>query len=231
MSNRDPLEQLASFRIEADESTRARDLRAIRAELQRTPEGPSVVRRRWTLGVVVALTVAGPAAAIAADDALPGDVLYPIKRVAEPIIQLFDPDVAVEHRIEEVAGLVDRETDDAVIQQRIDIARDALTETDSPILERELDRIVDRWITDRTTAPDPPTDRPSTTTEPERIGPTNDRSDRESEAVPVDVPESTTTTSAPPPVTEPPPSDRSTTTVHRDSGDRPPSDDRPRTTP
>lgn len=225
MSDRDPLDQLSSFRVEADEHTRARDLEAIAARLERTAPGPVGRRRRWTLGVVVALTLAGPAAAIAANDALPGDPLYPIKLAAEPIVRLFDRDVVAEHRIEEVAGLVDRATDDVVIQERIDVARDALAETDAPSLERELDRIVDRWTTDRAPAIDQPTDRPSPTTEPLRDAP-SDRRDR-----PIDTPESTTTTVDRPAATEPAAPDPTTTTVHRDNDQRPPADDRPRDTP
>ena len=226
MSNRDPLDQLKQ-----NQAAYYRWLEAIRTELQRTPAGPSVARRRWTLGVVVALILAGPAAAIAADDALPGDLLYPIKRIAEPIVELFDDDVTVEHRIEEVEGLVDRETDDVVIQQRIDIARDALAETDSPRLERELDRIVDRWIADRATGPDHTSDLSPTTTRPLRPAPTTDRRDQEPGPAPIDTPESTTTTSDRPSATEAPPSDGTTTTVPGDTDDRPPPDDRPRDTP
>lgn len=229
MSDRDPLAQLAAFRIQADDRARARDLDAIHTELQRTR--PPVVRRRWTMGVVVAMILAGPAAAIAADDALPGDVLYPIKRVAEPVIQLFDRDAAVEHRVEEVAGLVNREADDALIRERIDVARDALTTIDSPALERTLDGIVDRWIADRTPTTDRPTDRSPTTTQPVRIAPTGDRSDREPDPAPIDVPDSTTSTSELPAVDEPSPADRTTTTVSGDVGERPPPDDRPRDSP
>ena len=232
MSNRDPLDQLASFRIQADERTRARDLEAIRTELQRTSSGRGVVRRRWTLGVVVALILAGPAAAIAADDALPGDLLYPIKLVAEPFVQLFDTDVVVEHRIEEVAGLVDRESDDVVIQERIDIARRALAGTNAPLLERELDRIVDRWAGDRLTPPDGRTDQPSTPNTRSRPAPTTSvPRDRASEPAPDGPPVSTTTTSDRPPATEPPPSDRTTPTAPGDIDDSPPPSDRPRDTP
>ena len=225
------MDQLASFRIRADESTRARDLEAIRTELERASSGRAVVRRRWTLGVVVALILAGPAAAIAADDALPGDLLYPIKLVAEPIVQLFDTDVVVEHRIEEVAGLVDRGSDDVVIQQSIDIARDALAETDTPLMERELDRIVDRWVSDRATRPDHTGDLSPTTTQPLRPARTTDGSDREPEPAPTDAPESTTTTGDRPGMTEPRPSDGTTTTLPRDTDDRPPPGDRSRDTP
>jgi hypothetical protein len=72
---RDPLDQLAAFRIETDDEVRSRDLEAIRTELRQRPPEPVVGRRRWTLGVVVAMMLAGPAAAVASDAALPGDLL------------------------------------------------------------------------------------------------------------------------------------------------------------
>lgn len=225
MSERDPLEQLAAFRIDVDDDMSARNLEAIRNELRRRPVEPVAVRRRWTLGVVVAMLLAGPVAAVASDAALPGDLLFPIKRAVEPIVLLFDPDAAVEHRVEEVAGLVDREADEALIRERIDVARDALAETDARQLERELDRIVERWGTDRSVV----TDRPAATTVPRRDAPPTDEPGREPEPAPVDVPETTTTDRAA--TTEPPPPDRTTTSVHQDTDDRPPSDDRPRDTP
>lgn len=228
MSKRDPLDQLAAFRVHADDEVRARDMEAIRTELRRTPPAQTVGRRRWTVAVVMAMILAGPAAAVASGDALPGDLLYPIKRVVEPIVQLFDRDVVVERRVEEVAGLVDRDSEEEVILERIDIARDALAESDAPLLEEELDRIVDRWVTDRSTGTPAVTDRPPATTAPRRDAPTGDGRD---DPAPVDVPGSTTTTDRPA-TSEPPPSDRTTTTTApRDTDDRPPSDDRQQDTP
>lgn len=232
MSKRDPLDQLAAFRVHADDARRARDLEAIGTELRRTPPAQTVGRRRWTVAVVMAMILAGPAAAVASGDALPGDLLYPIKRVVEPIVQLFDRDVVVERRVEEVAGLVDRDSEEDVILERIDIARDALAESDAPLLEEELDRIVDRWVTDRSTGTPAVTDRPPATTAPSQPAPPTDRRDQEPEPAPIDAPESTTTTTTDRPATsEPPPSDTTTTTAPRDTDDRPPSDDRPRDTP
>lgn len=239
MSTRDPLDQLAAFRIDADDDMRARDLEAIRAELSRTASRPAGGRRRWTLGVVVAMILAGPAAAIAGDDALPGDLLYPLKRAAEPVVQLFDRDVVAEHRVEEVAGLVGRNVDEFEIQQRIDIARDALAETDAPLLERELDRIVEEWAGDRSSPTRAVTDEPVATTAPP-TEPIRDWDDRRTEPAPVDPRESTTTTvhrstDTRPSDTQPSdngPSDGPTATTEPPGGDdRPPPDDRPRDTP
>ena len=229
MSKRDPLDQFAAFRTEVGEEMRARDLQEIRAELRRNPPEPVGGRRRWALGVVVSLIVAGPAAAVASIDSAPGDLLYPVKRAVEPMLQIFDSDVAVEHRVEEVATLVERQTQDDVIEQRIDIARDALAETDQPLLEQELDRIVDRWVSDRARSTPAVTDEPvSTTTAPEE--PVRDGADQEVVPPPADPTEPTTTTQNRPSDTEP--SDRPTTSTRPQDGEEPPPpDDRPRDTP
>lgn len=227
MSRPDPLEQLTRLRIDTDDQRRTRDLEAIRTDLRRVPPpAPSTVPRRWTLGVVVAMILAGPAAAVAGDDAVPGDLLYPIKRAVEPIVQLFDRDIVVEHRVEEVAVLVDRGVEDRIIEERIDVARDALTERAVPGLQEELDRIVDAWVTDRT-LPDV-TDEPPVTTSPRDDDPST--LDRQ----PASAPESTTGSTDR--AREQPPSDRTTTTSSTTSvsitdGDGPTSDDRPRDSP
>lgn len=230
MSNRDPLNQLAAFRLEAEDVTRARDLEAIRAELRRHPPVRSKGRRRWTLGVVVAVMLAGPTAAIASDDAVPGDLLYPVKRAVEPIVQLFDRDVAVEHRVEEVAVLVDRDTTERVVEERIDIARDALAENDVPRLRQELDRIVDRWVADQS---EPSvTDLTPSTTAPVREDTRRDRGERERDDR--EPTEATSTTVAGDRPADRPSVTTTTMAAERTDGqpaDDRPADDRPRDTP
>lgn len=225
MTERDPLKQLAAFRVDIDDTTRARDLEAIRTELRRSSAEPSPVRRRWTLGIVVAMILAGPTAAIAGDDALPGDLLYPVKRAVEPFVQLFDRNVVAEHRVEELEGLIDRQTDDFEIEQRIEIARDAVADSDAPLLDRELDRLVDRWVADRPLPAPPVVDEPVSTTAPPSE-PLRDQGDRRTEPPPVDPPPSTTTT-----LDRARSTDRSTTTTVPRDDDRPPTDDRARDTP
>ncbi len=231
MRRPDPLDELARFRVEVDETARARDLAAVTAELHRRPTAAPPARR-WTLGVVVAVILAGPAAAVASDGAAPGDLLYPIKLATEPVVQLFDRDVVVEHRVEEVAELIDRQSEDELIEERIAVARDALAETDAPAYEEQLEQIVDRWVTDRAAHEPAVTDLAPTTTprprpEPERP------SDREPEPASVDPPTTTTTTDE---VRDaPPPRDATTTTstgqTQPPPEDRPPPDDRPRDQP
>jgi hypothetical protein len=231
VSNHDPLDQLSRLRIEADPTTRANHLDAIDAELLRRPASRAGRGRRWTLGVVVAMLLAGPVAAVAGDRAVPGDLLYPVKHVLEPIVRLFDEDVVAEHRVEEVGELVRRGSGDAVIEEQVTAARDALADTDAPELERELDRIVDRWSVDRQSAEPGVTDAiRSTTTVP---GDASRREPTDLEERPTDPPPplTTTTISRDQPIdSAPPPSDGTTTTsTAAPAGDavRTPPDDRP----
>lgn len=207
MSKPDPLDQLTAFRIDVAEERRGRDLDAIRAELDRRPPR-STAPRRWTLAVVVAVMIVGPAAAVASDGAAPGDLLFPIKQLTEPIVQLFDRDVVAEHRVEEVAVLIDRRAEDSLIEERIEIARRTLAESDTPDLEQSLDRIVDRWENDRTDTPPPVTDVVPDTTD--FSGPTRETIDRTSDTRD-DVP--TTSTAADRSRDTAPPSDQATTTT------------------
>ena len=230
MSKHDPLDQLAAFRIEVDDEARSRDLSAVRAEVGRRKPYRAPRRSRWTLGAVVAVLLAGPVAAAASDDAAPGDLLYPIKLATEPIVRLFDRDIVAEHRVEEVAVLVDRDSENEIIEERIAVARDALAETDVPRLEQELDRVVDLWIGDR---PEPTVvDEPTPTTGPPRDEPTGDPSDRAPEPEPVDPPRATSTTVVADQPRDTQPHDRTTTTTAAPGDDdRQPPDDRPRDTP
>lgn len=225
MINRDPLNQLTALRIDVDQGTRARDLEAIRADLRRVAGARPAPRRRWALGVVLAMMLAGPGAAVASDGAVPGDLLYPVKRAVEPIVQLFDSDVVAEHRVEEVERLIDRKTEDALIEQQLEIARDALAETDAPLLEDALERAVDRWVSERSTPPR--TDQPAPTTVPRRES-VRDQTDRDAGPAVSDALESTTTTIDRPIVTRP--TERRTTST-APSDDRQPPDDRPRDNP
>lgn len=234
MSKPDPLDQLAAFRIDVDDERRGRDLAAIRTELERRPPNPRRVRRRWTLSVVVALMLAGPAAAVAGDTAVPGDLLYPVKRIAEPIVQLFDRDIVAEHRVEEVAALIDRGSEDALIEDRIAVARLAVAETDAPVLAQRLDRIVDRWVSDRIEISPPATDVAPVTTD--TSAPTGDMTDPPRDSRSTDP--TTTSTSGDRPRDTPPPERATTTTsaapttsTATDSETPPADGDRPRDRP
>ncbi len=213
--------------MEVDPAIRSSHLDAIDAALRRHPMPRPSRGRRWTLGVVVAMLLAGPVSAVAGDRAVPGDLLYPFKRAFEPIVALIDRDVVAEHRVGEVGELVRRGSEAAVVEARVAVARDALEEADDPVLERELDRIVDSWSTDRRAADVAVPDRvtPSTTS---RDGSPQDPGRQRRTDVP---PPITTTSRAEEQVDSvAPPSDRTTTTgteAPTGDGGRPLQDDPP----
>lgn len=99
--------------------------------------------RRWLAGLLVGVGVLVPGAAFASDSALPGDLLYPVKKLLEPLVELVDHDVVAQHRIEELEDLVDRgdPADASTVDSLIDEAVDALDRLDSPSLEARLDAV------------------------------------------------------------------------------------------
>jgi hypothetical protein len=182
---------------------------AVIAEAIRAPNVAEVQRRslRWRLRVPAFLTavavIAPIGAAVAAESALPGDFLYPVKRITEPIISVFDTDVVAGHRIDELVRIVDSPNEVDRLSGAVDDAKDAVI--DLPRGHHLRDDLI--AITDRISnlQPDTRTDV-STGNETDRpVDPARD---------------SNTTTSK----SDAPPPDHPTTTVaHRDES----SDTRP----
>ncbi|MDJ0953600.1 MAG: hypothetical protein QNJ81_07970 [Acidimicrobiia bacterium] len=148
---RDLRERLANLRIETDEVVAQQHLTAIGAEL-RDP-GPIARRttrrtRRLTL-VAAAVLVLIPATALAAENAVPGDLLYPIKLVAEDVLGIVDPHIEAKHRIEELELVVDRDAPAAEIADRLLDAEQSVRDyAVPPDLLRRLELVRDR-ITDQ----------------------------------------------------------------------------------
>lgn len=120
------------------EPTRQQHLTAIDAELARhhadalapasTLRGNAGRRRwtrRWAAGVATAtaLFVPAGAAVAAAQSALPGDVLYPVKQLSEPAQGVFDPDVAARHRLDELETLLTRGSSPETLRSAADAAQ------------------------------------------------------------------------------------------------------------
>lgn len=81
------------------------------------------VRRRLSVGLVAAALIVLPTGiALAAEGSLPGDALYPVKRVTESIRSLLDDDVVAEHRIEELEQLMASDAPAEVIADQVDRA-------------------------------------------------------------------------------------------------------------
>lgn len=132
--------QLDQVSLVVDEAVKERHLSVITAEVRavRKPR----FRRFRMLAVATALLLFLPVIALAAEDAVPGDALYPVKRLFEPIAGMFDRDIEVDHRVEEVEILHGRAVDVDLIWEQIDRARDVIIDPDSDHAER-LRRVVD----------------------------------------------------------------------------------------
>ena len=132
----------SAYRIEMGDETRRRQLAAIAATLQ---EGPDVVPaaapwRRRLAALVAAATALGPAAvAVAAEGSLPGDLLYPVKRVTEDLRAVVDPTVVARHRLDEVERLAERGDPAADLSVLLDEADRAIDDTGDP------PELRDRW--------------------------------------------------------------------------------------
>ncbi len=87
---------------------RASQLAAIESALGDSTQVVPIRSRRRTrlLAVAAAILILPSGLAIAAESALPGDSLYPVKRATESVRGLVNPDIAAEHRVEELESLV-----------------------------------------------------------------------------------------------------------------------------
>lgn len=132
-------------------------------------------RRVATLVLVAALGVLPAGVAFAAESALPGEALYPVKRVTEAVRSLIDDDVVAEHRVEELeallaAGAPDRRLSDQVDRTRDEVSRLAADHELRPrfdavaadVARHRQDRDRDIGVADTTTTTRP-VDRTTTT--------------------------------------------------------------------
>ena len=154
--------ELDQIRLVATPEVRERHLAAVSRALSTRPQR-SLGRPRL-MAVVLAIVLLLPVVALAAEDAVPGDFLYPLKRVVEPVVQMFDSSAPAERRVREVEVLLERDSPDEVIVRHLDVARDVVTD-DQPDLSQRIDRVVHELETRRDQAPttDEPageTDRP-----------------------------------------------------------------------
>ncbi len=195
-------DRLKALRIEISDETRDQHLGEIRANLARHRRHPRG-RRRLVLAVAM-LLVLQAGVVWAAEGALPGDLLYPVKVAYEAPRSLFDPDVRLRHRVEEAERTVDVAPDrvaDAIT--RADRVIDQSPDSD-PALQRRLDAVREAE-SDRTLAPvgEPPgdpdrTDTPTTSEVPVRDSPTTTAGVTDRPAK-----DATTTSSSPASTTDP----------------------------
>lgn len=169
--------ELDVLRISVSPAARQRHLSAISNRL--AERSPGTNRRKRLMVVLVAAALALPVAALAAESAVPGDPLYSVKRVFEPVRELFDRDVVAVNRVEELEMLVERIAPRQVIARQAQEAEVAVARSDRDDLRRRLAEALERQ-TDRSAISDPATtnvDRPEpvpTTVSPASAPPATD---------------------------------------------------------
>jgi len=121
--------------------------------------------RRRLAAAATAAVVAVPMAAAASSDALPGEVLYPLKQAVEPAWSLLDDRVEARHRVAELAALLAASDDERTAAALAAAGRAVESLAPDDPLRGELDRLVDGSTPaparpDRSPAPPSPTTTP-----------------------------------------------------------------------
>jgi len=171
--NRNPdqcAERLRRYAISITPEVEGRHLATLRAALANTPASTVASRRRplrhrisFALASLI-LATAPVGVAVAAEDTVPGDLLYPVKQLTERVRSVIDHDLPAEHRIDELETLLDRDAEATVIARQMERARLALENLDDGAeLRRRFERAVDRI---RPVGDNPPGDGPTTSNPP-----------------------------------------------------------------
>lgn len=166
----------AAFEVAMSDRTKREHQSAISEALDEYPSTtPATKLLSWRLRaralIAAAFVVLPVGTAIASTDTVPGDFLYPVKRVVEPVWSVFDSDIAAHHRVDELEKLLDNRAEDHRITDAVSDAQLAVTDLPSGHhLQTDLVILTDR-VTDLTpsdTAPsrqretDVPSDSPVT---------------------------------------------------------------------
>ena len=172
--------RLADIRIEIDADTATMHLAAIGTELLSPSPIPPRRHRRTRLPVVVVaalvLVALSAVGALAAETAVPGDRLFPVKQATEWVRSWVDPGLPAAHRVDELEMLIQRRAAHEAIADQLQRAeaavRDAIdaATVDQPVVDR-LDRAWDQVppaVTDpeRDLSDEPPPDDPPAHDEP-----------------------------------------------------------------
>ncbi len=141
----------SAYRIEVDPDTKERHLAAVHDAVVSAPavQGGSRFRlRRRAAAVAAAVVIAAPVGmAVAAENAVPGDALYPVKELTERVRLMIDPRIEATHRVDEAERLVARRAPRRQIREAIDRAEIATAELDDADgLGRRLERIRERAL-------------------------------------------------------------------------------------
>lgn len=132
------MNRLEVFQIEVAPEVRQRHLREVSAKISSVPR-----RRRGFALVLVGAILLVPLAALAAEDSLPGELLYPVKRILEPVRALFDEEVVAEHRVDELEILIARRTPRPDIEGPAREAEEAVATRERPDLRQRLEVLIE----------------------------------------------------------------------------------------
>lgn len=94
-----------AYRRTPDPAQRRQQLEVVHAAVRAARPRRWGWRQRLVLGVALTLLLL-PGLGLAAERAVPGDTLYPVKRLTERIVAVVDPDVVAEHRLDEAERLL-----------------------------------------------------------------------------------------------------------------------------
>lgn len=140
-------ERLASLRVDMPDRSAAIHIASIQDELidpgPATRIRPATSVRRLLLVVAATMALLIPAAAFAADDAVPGDVLYPVKVAFEQVRSVFDSDIETRHRVEEAETMIENEANPDLVRERLRIAEEGSGDV-APDIQRRIDTVRDR---------------------------------------------------------------------------------------
>lgn len=143
-------ERLSALRIDMPGDLEKAHLERVVLALREAPAGavrpvrPGRLRHRLASLAGAAMLVLVPgSAAIAAEDAVPGDLLYPVKQLTETVRSWFDPSVVADHRIDELETVIDRGDSNDEITERLRDAEHAVDDLDDPVVTDRLARVRD----------------------------------------------------------------------------------------
>lgn len=166
--------ELDRAKVTVDAEARERHLAAISnaIEAQRRPR----FRRLRLLAVAAVLVLTLPALAFAAEESVPGDLLYPVKLIFEPVVGLISEDIEVNRRVRELEILDSRHADPGLIARQIDDARQLADAGEYPEHIERIDR-VEESLQDRSDRPS--RDSAGSDYDESRDGPTTEPAGRE----------------------------------------------------
>lgn len=134
MAKQDAHERLfAAFSTEVDDETKRRHIAEMSTAIRTAPPArvPTSLALRYRLAgaaAAVVVAVAPVGMAVAAENAVPGEILYPLKQVTERVRALVDDDIAATHRVEEAERLVVRGAAIVEVERAIERAEDATSD-------------------------------------------------------------------------------------------------------